>query len=174
MGRGCIKGDPHGSHCWLWNVLKDLWSLTGIDLQPCFEIFWQSFEVAECWLELRTCSLNIFEWRLISFPMSQFLSNILNMIVFIWSCFFNVFQNLMASGTKFEDHLRFFGSPGPILKILVVLGVPSSQLSCIEFQALVRVTPNLARQPGGGKELIAREHYYKQLGETAYRMQHTA
>ena len=116
-----------------------------------------------------------FEWKVISFPMSHPLKNMVNSVVFIRFHFFNNFRNLMVSGTILETilealgisraHFEDFGGCWRLLRISMNFRIFSE-------------TPRILRPlPGGGKRMHSRAHYYQQLNgysiqNVTYSMEH--
>ena len=116
-----------------------------------------------------------FEWKIISFPMSQPLENIVNIMVFIRFHFFNNFHNLMVLGTILETilealgisraHFEDFGWCWRLLRI------------SMNFRVFSEAPQVEGSWSAGGKKLIPRAHSYHQLGgysiqNVTYSMEH--
>ena len=125
------------------------------------------FGVAKCWSTLQPYSWMDFEWKIVSFQMSQPFKKLVNTLVFIRFHFFNNFHNLMVSGNIFET-------------ILEALGVSSAHFEdfwgcwrllwiSMNFRVFSETPRTLRPLPGEGKRMHSRAHYYRQYG--GYRRQ---
>ena len=174
MGHWCSQGCSQGCQNPFLMIFDGFWVPSWCQF---WVIFWDilCFGVTKCWSTLQPYSLMDFEWKIISFPMSQPLKNIVNTMVFMRFHFFNNFHNLKVSGTILETILEALGRlERPFSWFLEALVIA---WNFNEFQGLLWGTQIESTQSGGGKMFLPRAHYYRQYGgysiqNVTYSMEH--
>ena len=115
------------------------------------------------------------EWKIISFPISKPLKNMVNIVVFIRFHLFHNFWNLMVSGTILETILEALGLSR------IHFEDPCRCWRLFRISMIFRIfseTPRIeSTQSGEGKIFIPRAHYYRQYGgysmqNVTYSMEH--